>query len=338
MKKARKNLRQPLLADLFKKIGKKIGVKVFVEEEWGVVGQLSYPNGIKRYFRGTTVDINTMGASEIARDKDYSKIFMSKMGYSVIPGNKFYSDDWARRIKSNQTIDKAWHYAKKVSLPVFLKPNSKSQGLGVTKVHTKTDFFKTFRSLARIDNVILVERAITGKDYRIVVLDDEMISAYERIPLIVTGDGKASVAQLLKRKERAFRKAGRDKTFRLNDPRIQAVLRRQKLTLASVIAKDQNVQLLYNANLSTGGTSVDVTEKIHPFYKDIAIRVTKDMGLRMCGVDMIIEGDIDTPTDRNYIIEINSAPGLDHYVTLGLKQQRIVEQLYTKVLVAMGKK
>ncbi len=337
MKKTKKSGQQPLLADLFIKIGKKIGVTVFVEKEWGVVGQLSYSNGIKKYFRGTTVDINTMGASEIARDKDYSKIFMDKMGYRVIPWKKFYSNSWAQKIKSNQTIDKAFAYAIKLGLPVFLKPNSKSQGVGVTKVYTKTEFYKVFYSISRIDNVILVEKTIAGKDYRVVVLDDEIISAYERIPLMVTGTGKLSVIQLLKRKQREFKKAGREKTFTLDDPRLKAVLQRQRMTFDSVISKDQTVQLLYNANLSSGGTSFDVTEKVHPFYKDLAIRLTKDMGLRMCGVDMIIEGDIFSPTEQYYIIEINSAPGLDHYAALGKKQQGIVEQLYTKVLIAMGK-
>lgn len=337
MKKVSKTYKQPLLAELFLKIGKKIGVKVFLEEEWGIVGQLSYPNGVKRYFRGTTVDINTMGASEIARDKDYSKIFMDSMGYRVIPWKKFYSDSWSKIIKSKATVEKAWLYAQKIGLPVFLKPNSKSQGTGVTKVFTKTEFFKAFRSIARIDNVVLVEQAIVGKDYRLVVLDNKVISAYERLPLMVTGDGKASILLLLKRKQKEFLRSGRDRTFKLNDPRLRAVLKRQKLTLQSIVPKDQTVQLLYNANLSTGGTSLDVTERVHEYYRDIAIRVTKDMGLRMCGVDLIIEGDIYTPTERSYIIEINSAPGLDHYVTLGKKQRDIVEALYTEVIVAMGK-
>ncbi len=311
MKKKTKKIGQPLLADLFIKIGKKIGITVFVEKEWGVVGQLSYQNGTKRYFRGTTVDINTMGASEIARDKDYSKIFMKHMGYSVIPWQKFYADTWAQKIKSNRTIDKAYTYARTLGLPVFLKPNSKSQGIGVTKVYTKTEFYKVFKAIARIDNVVLVEKAIIGKDYRVVVLDDEVISAYERIPLTIIGDGKHSVMQLLRKKQREFKQAGRDKTFKFDDPRFKAILQRQKLTLDSIVVKGQPVQLMHNANLSTGGTSIDVTDKVHPFYKELAVRLTKDMGLRMCGVDILVEGDIYTPAKYHYIIEINSAPGLD---------------------------
>ncbi len=334
----KRKLKQPLLADLFKKIGKKLGVKVLVEKEWGVVGQISYKNGIHRFFRGTTLDLNHMGASEIARDKDYAKIFMQGMGYPVIPWKKFYSDNWALRIKSSQTIDAAWKYAKSLSLPVFLKPNSRSQGVGVTKVFTKADFYKRFKSIARIDNVILVEQPASGKDYRIVVLDNEIISAYERIPLTVVGDGKRTILQLLESKQMEYKKKGRDKAFLIADERIEITLQREKLTMGSVIAKGRSLQLLYNANLSTGGTSIDVTEKVHPFYRKVSVNLTRDMGLRLCGVDLMIEGDITKPAKIWYVIEINSAPGLDHYASLGKKQQDIVENLYTKVFKAMGKR
>jgi D-alanine-D-alanine ligase-like ATP-grasp enzyme len=333
-----KQSRTPLLSGLFVKIGKKLGIKVFIENEWKFAGQLSYPNGIKRYFRASTVDINTVGAADTAKDKDYAKFFMHSMGYPVIPGGKFYSDRWAKAIGSNETIDHAWEFAKKMGMPVFLKPNSKSQGTGVTKVHTKAEFMKTFKSISKVDNVILVEQAIVGKDYRVVVLDNEIISAYERIPLAIVGDGKHTILQLLERMQRDFLKAGRDKTFLADDARLQMTLKRKKLTFDSIIPKGQPLQLLFNANLSTGGTSIDVTSQVHPFYKKQAIKLTKDMGLRLCGVDLMIEGDITTPANHWYIIEINAAPGLDHYASMGKKQQQIVEKLYTKVLIAMGKK
>jgi len=334
--KRNKMIKQPLLADLFKKLGKKLGIKVFVEKEWEIVGQLSYPNGIKRYFRGTTLDINTMGASEISRDKDYSKIFMKFMKYPVIPGEKFYSNDWAQKIKSTQTIDKAWQYAKETGLPVFLKPNSKSQGVGVTKVHNKKEFYSIFHSIAKIDKVILVEQVISGKDYRIVVLDNEIISAYERIPLFIVGDGRHSIGQLLLNKQKDFKKSGREKTFSIEDIRLKINLKRIRRTFDSIPLKGEILRLLDNANLSTGGTSVDVTNVVHSDFKRIAIKLTKDMGLRLCGVDLIIANDITEPAKAWYVIEVNSAPGLDHYAALGRKQQQIVERLYTKVLIAMG--
>lgn len=337
MKDKNKLNRSPL-AQLFQKIGTKMGVKVLVEKEYNIVGKITYPNGINRFFRWTTLDINTMGASTIAVDKDYSKIFMKGMGYPVIPWQKFYSDNWAKKMKSNQTINKAWLYANKIGLPVFLKPNSKSQGLGVTKVYTKNDFFNTFKEICKIDKIILVEKPVIGKDYRIVVLDKEIISAYERIPLSIIGDGKSTILKLLKNKQREYIKAGRDKTFKIEDKRLSMNLHRNHLNFSSILELNKTLDILDNANLSTGGTSFDVTDNIHPYFKKIAINLTKDMGLRLCGVDLIVDGDISIPTNKYYVIEINSAPGLDHYASLGKKQKDIVEALYTKVFIAMGKR
>ncbi len=103
------------------------------------------------------------------------------------------------------------------------------------------------------------------------------------------------------------------------------------LSLASKPAKYEQIFLLDNANLSGGGDSVDVTSSIDSFYKKSAIQITKDMGLRLCGVDIMIDED----GDGWHVIEINSAPGLDHYAAIGAKQNKIVEDLYLQVLKAM---
>ena len=105
--------------------------------------------------------------------------------------------------------------------------------------------------------------------------------------------------------------------------------------------KGKKIYLLDNANLSTGGDAIDVTNDIHPNFKKIAINITKDMGLRICGVDMMItKGDIakNPKSCSYYIIEINAAPGLDHYVTTGKIQREKIEAMYLKVLKALGKK
>lgn len=95
------------------------------------------------------------------------------------------------------------------------------------------------------------------------------------------------------------------------------------------------VYLLENANLSSGGEARDVTEDIHPAYAAFAIRLTKDMGLRLCGVDLIVDGDISEKPTRFVVLEINAAPGLDHYVQTGKTQKKIVERMYLRVLKAM---
>jgi len=112
-------------------------------------------------------------------------------------------------------------------------------------------------------------------------------------------------------------------------------LARMKMTMDSVPAKDQQVSLLDNANLSTGGEAVEVTDKLSPAFQQIALSVTHQMNLRYCGVDLITTNPIDAEVPRNFtILEINAAPGLDHYARLGQTQVKHVKDLYRKVLEA----
>lgn len=330
-------MKQNLVARTLKKIAPKIGVQIVLEPKWGVVGQIKFASGRKRYFRYSTLDLNHVGASDIARDKDYSKFFMKKMGYSVIPGKVFCSKRWAEILHTDESMNSAYKFAQKLGWPVVVKPNSQSQGRDVFKVHTRREFEIAFRRASQCDKMILVEKFVTGRDYRLVVLDDKVISAYERIPLSVVGDGQSSIRVLLEKKQEYFKSIGRDTVLRPNDIRIKCKLARRGLTLDDKIFSGERMFLLDNANLSSGGDSNDVTERVHKDFKNLAVRLTKDMGLRLCGVDLLIGGSVTEPlsSGKYWIIEINAAPGLDHYATIGKKQQKIVEDLYTKVLKAM---
>lgn len=306
-----------------------------MEREWNIAGQIMYPSGQKRYFRYSSLDLNTLGASEISKDKDYANYFMKRMGYPTIPGQTFFAPRWAAAIGSLRGIDAAYRYAQKIGFPVIVKPNSGSQGSGVALVHTRRDFYSAMRRIFKIDRVALVQTPVHGRDYRVVVLDDKVISAYERIPLSVIGDGTSNIQKLLKKKQDVFSSSSRDTQLRTEDPRIKAKLAREHLTLESIPTQGQRLYLLDNANLSTGGDAVDVTDAIHPKFRALAIKLTKDMGLRLCGVDLMVEGAISELPGTFWVLEINSAPGLDHYVKTGKAQQKIVENMYLEVLKHM---
>ncbi len=328
---------------LFKKLAREIGAKVVLEPTWKTVGQITFrnpstglfPGGKRRYFRYSSVDLNTLGASEISRDKDYSAFFMRKLGYPAIPGETFYSDSWAKVIGSKKTTKAALRYARK-RYPLFIKPNDGSQGRSVTKVWSDMELKKTLGAIFKSTDVALIQKPVSGRDHRIVVLDGSIISTYERIPLSVLGDGKSTIKQLLIKKQSEFERSGRDTKINLLDPRIRAKLSLQGSTLKSVPAAGERLFLLDNANLSTGGDAVDVTETMHAGFKEIAVKLTRDMGLRICGVDIMVDGDIADPPRKYHIIETNAAPGLDHYVRSGPAQKKIVEDLYRALLKAMA--
>jgi len=323
------------VSKLFKKLAKEAGVKLIVEPKWGIAGQIIGDNGKKSYFRETCFDLNTIGATEIAIDKDYAAFFMKKMGYPVIKGKAFCSPSWAKAIGSKESTDAAYKYALKLGFPVIVKPNSKSQGRGVSKVYNREQFYSALRDIFHYDNIVLVQRIVTGKDYRLVVLDGDLISAYQRIPLSIIGDGKSTIVTLLKRKQIKFDAKKRDTVINLKDSRIQQKLASMGMNIKSVPANGQQVFLLDNANLSTGGDSLDVTDVVHKDFKQIAKNLAKDMNLRFCGIDLIVKGDISKKAGKYVVIEINAAPGLDHYFSSGKAQQKIVEDLYLHLLKSM---
>lgn len=327
----KKNPIQPVLGPILLKIAPKIGAKVFIEPKWKIVGQIVFRNGVKRYFRYSSLDLNPLGASDIAKDKDYANFFMKRMGYPTVQGEAFYSDEWAEAIASDRTIQKAYAYAKRIGFPVIVKPNSGSQGTNVAFVRSKAEFFRAMRAIFKRDRVALVQRHVAGRDYRVVVLDDSVISAYERIPLNIVGDGHSPIISLLNKKQRDFIASSRDTRINFNDPRIACKLRSHGMSLRFIPAKGMRVLLLDNANLSTGGDAVEV-RRIHPEFKRLAIRLTKDMGLRLCGVDLIVQGSLEEEPEKFWILEVNAAPGLDHYARTGGKQERTVEAMYLKVL------
>lgn len=190
------------------------------------------------------------------------------------------------------------------------------------------------RTIFKRDRIALVQKWVVGNDFRIVVLDDKIISAYQRIPLNVVGDGHSTILSLLKRKQQDFIASSRDTELRPSDPRVKTKLSRQGLSLRSILQKGERVFLLDNANLSTGGDAVEVTS-LHPDFRKLAIRLTHDMGLRLCGVDLMVEGTLEEKPKKFWVLEINAAPGLDHYARTGKAQEKIVEDMYLQVLKSL---
>lgn len=327
-------MKTPFVTEILKRIAPLIGAELLIEPEYGFVGQVTFKNGKKMLFRGSNFNVNRLGSVEIARDKGYSSFFLETFGYKTPEGQTFFSEKLCRSLLIKRNIDDGFVFAQRLGFPVILKPNNRSQGMLVTKVYNKREYYRVARQIFGKSSVLLVQRFYQGRDYRVVVLDNEIISAYERIPLLVTGDGQSNIQELLNQKQQLFIRDGRDTVIDADDFRIRLKLRRQKLGYDTVPQSGEIIYLLDNANLSSGGDALDVTETIHPTFQELAVSITKDMGLRLCGVDLLTN-DITQPLTDYVVIEINGAPGLDNYASMGKEQVRVVESLYLKVLTAL---
>lgn len=201
---------------------------------------------------------------------------------------------------------------------IVIKPKSTNFGLGISifqqGVTDRDDFAKAVEIAFREDKEIMVEDYLLGTEYRFFVLGDQTLAVLLRVPANVIGDGVHTVAELVAVKnDHPLRGDGSRtplKKIALGDIE-QLQLKEQGLTVDSIPAKDQLVQLRANSNISTGGDSIDMTDEMHASYKEIAVGISKAMGAAVCGVDLIIP-DLKQPAEPSLrswgVIEANFNP------------------------------
>lgn len=332
-------MKYPFVSAIVSEIAPTLGILVELEPEFGFVGELVFANGKRHLFRNTYFDLNAAGAIAIAKDKGYTSYFLEKHGFKVPTGKAFFSNLVNKNLSSQKRrgIEEAVAYAKQLGLPVFAKPNDLAQGELVVKIHNIAQLVELAPKIFARTHVMRVEQICPGRDYRVVVLDGELIAAYERIPLHVTGDGKTGVFELLHAAQARLDTIGRpNASIDPSDFRIDQRLAHLGLTRDSVIPANQTLRVMDNANLSTGGAAIDVTETIHPSMISLAIKACKTIGLRLAGVDFICQ-DITQPANGQTwaIIEVNGAPGLDNYAANGDTQRDRVKAMFRKILLAL---
>lgn len=237
-------------------------------------------------------------------------------------------------------IEEAKSDYRKYGAGIVIKPKSTNFGLGITifkEEFSKEDYEKALEIAFKEDNSILIERFIKGKEYRIFVMGDEVVGILHRVPANVKGDGERSINELVEEKNLDPLRGVGYKTplekIRLEDPE-KLFLKGQGLTIEYIPKKDEVVYLRENSNISTGGDSLDYTDDILDAYKKIAIKASKAVGAKICGVDMMIE-DIKNPNpiDNYAIIELNFNPAIHiHCYPYKGKNRNLGE----KILKALG--
>ena len=289
---------EAFMPDILARLAPHLDAEVLLEPEYRIVGRIRFRNGRQSYFWHNKFNLNPVGAARIAADKGYTNFFLAAEGIRVPRERAFFAPRFRRILQSNRDVEAA-----------------------------------CARGWAK-ERTLLVQEACPGRDYRLVILDGKLISAYERIPLTIAGDGRRTIGQLLSALQRRFEEEGRDTIIDPKDRRIEATLRREKLTKRTVLARGRKLRLLEVANLSCGGTSAEVTAQVAKPYIALAARVSAALGLRFAGIDLIAP-DIRRYAKRHWVLEVNSAPGLDHYAGHGPEHQAAIDRLYLKVLRAV---
>ncbi len=213
------------------------------------------------------------------------------------------------------SLEQAMQVRLKLNMPVVVKPRSAGKGHGVTvNLSLEDDLTAAFKDAAKHGSGVIVERFVKGDDHRLLVAGGRFVAAAMRVPAHAIGDGQSTVRQLVEQLNRDPRRGlpfERLLEWVELDAEAMSVLQEAGLTLDAIPARDQRVPLRRTANIARGGTSVDVTDVIHPDNRAMAEQVAQLIGLDVTGIDFL------TPDIRRSwrdipcaILEVNASPGL----------------------------
>ncbi|MCH8159314.1 MAG: cyanophycin synthetase [Proteobacteria bacterium] len=266
-------------------------------------GHGRYQQRIQATTTGRTSNI----AVELASDKEETNSILRDLGLPV-----------PKQIVVRSARD-AVRAATRIGLPVVLKPLSGNHGRGVAiNLRTDSEVEAGFEKASEHGRTIVVESYIEGYDHRILIVDGKLVAAAKRVPGHVVGDGKNTIEQLVAIvNDDPRRGVGHEKVLtRLElDDQAQRLLAKLDYDRSTVPAKGEVVYLRSTANLSTGGTAIDVTDIIHPDNREMAIRAIKAIGLDIGGVDFLTKDIAESYREAGGgICEVNAGPGFRMHV------------------------
>lgn len=263
--------------------------------------QLGYGKNQVR-FRATMTDKTSSIAVDLASNKDETKRMLEEAAIPVAKGMCIIHES-----EIDEVIDK-------VGFPLVFKPLDGNHGKGASiNVKTLEEAKAAFEHAKKYSRKIIVEKFIVGYDFRVLVINHKFIAAALREPAHIIGDGRSTIQQLIDQENKDPRRGyGHENVLTeiTIDRETHEQLAKLNYNLDTVLKKGDQCYLKGTANLSTGGTSTDVTDIVHPHNIFICERISRVIGLDICGID-IMASNLSEPLQVNggVVLEVNAAPG-----------------------------
>jgi cyanophycin synthetase len=202
--------------------------------------------------------------------------------------------------------------AARLGWPLVVKPPNLDRGEGVTVDIVDSDnLINAFRKAKALSPSVLIERQVKGVCHRIYVINrNQVLFVSQRLSKSVKGDGEHSVSELIKeanRKEQLKAPWLRLKPFPMDNEALNC-LADEGLDFESIPDAGQYAPLRRIQSDAEGGVAENLTDRIHPENRDIAIRAAALFNLDSAGIDLITE-DVSVPWYENGAIlnEVNYA-------------------------------
>ncbi len=265
--------------------------------------QLGYGANQKRIQATVTSETSSIGV-ELACDKEDTKFLLEQAEVEVPRGDI---------IRRESSLEEACRY---VGYPLVIKPVDGNHGRGITvDIQNYEDALEAFKNAKESSRsgAIIVEKFVTGEDYRLLVINNVLVAAALRTPAHVVGDGKSTIQELIDEVNKDPRRGyGHEKVLTqitVNEL-TEGIIKAAGCTLESVIPEGEMFVLKDTANLSTGGTAEDILDIVHPANVAMAERISKIIDLDICGID-VMTTDITKPLSETggAVLEVNAGPG-----------------------------
>ncbi|MEJ7743974.1 MAG: Mur ligase family protein [Nocardioidaceae bacterium] len=280
--------------------------------------------------QATTTAKTNMISVDIAADKAATKKLLGEMGVPVPRGYSIREEDELEGVINS------------IGFPIVIKPLDGNHGKGATVgIETLEDARAAFEKAQNYSRNVIVEKMLTGEDFRALVVNNQLVAVAERTPARVIGDGESTIQQLVDETNADPRRGyGHEKVLTQIDidEATEKILQAKNYTLETVLPKDEILYLKTTANISTGGTAIDRTDEVHPQNVFLFERIAKIIGLDITGID-IIAPNISEPLSEmsGGIIEVNAAPGFRMHLAPSEGIGRNVAEYVVDMLFPPGK-
>lgn len=255
-------------------------------------------------------------SGQLTRCKDITYKLLSNSGLPTPQTECFYKKSYDKKQAERQL--------ENLKFPIILKDATGSNSRGIfpfienikDAINTLEDELPHYRSM-------IAQEVVSGKEYRVLVLGDEIIGALEMIPPFVKGDGIFSIRKIIERKQRKT-----EQRTKL-DERLGQILKEQNVTLESIMPKNEVAYIKKSSCLAEGGETRDVTESVHESIAKICVESSKVVGKYLVGIDIMCDDISKNISQQKFnIIEINGKPDLYiHYNPTYGQTRNVVENI-----------
>ncbi len=303
------------------------GITVLRLDDYNLV-QLGEGKYQKRIQAAMTSNTSLIGV-ETAGNKRLTKMMLEDAGLPVPKGSVV-------RKLSSAIEDAEW-----LGYPVVIKPHDGHHGKGVTtNISNEEELVAAFERAKEESDRVIIENYLSGSDYRMLVIGGKFVAAAKRLPAKITGDGEHTIDELIAiENQNPDRGYGHENVMtRLQVSSVtEHLLATAGYTMETVLPDEEDFFLELTANLSTGGSAEDVTDRVHKSNRFMAERIAKIIGLDIAGVD-VMTPTLTKPIDKvgGAVIEVNAAPGLRMHLAPAKGKARNVARDIVDMLFPRG--